>query len=111
MLDELKVKPGTQARIADRDPATTLGVDKKDGEKRVDGEVLTTYTGTLPGSLVDPIIPSADKAGTYQTAVGIDEHGRIATLRVTGSFFAHDGDVTYDLAFDDYDKSVTISAP
>jgi len=84
---------------------------KKDGEKRVDGEVLTTYTGTLPGSLVDPIIPSADKAGTYQTAVGIDEHGRIATLRVTGSFFAHDGDVTYDLAFDDYDKSVTISAP
>ena len=84
---------------------------KKDGEKRVGGEVLTTYTGTLPGTLVDPIIPSADKAGTYQTAVGIDQAGRIATLRVTGSFFAHDGDVTYDLAFDDYDKSVTISAP
>ena len=36
MLDELKVKPGTQARIADRDPATTLGVDKKDGEKRLE---------------------------------------------------------------------------
>jgi len=84
---------------------------KKDGEKRVGDEVLTTYTGTLPGSLVDPIIPSADKAGTYRTAVGIDEDGRIATLRVTGSFFAHDGDVTYDLAFDDYDKSATISAP
>ncbi len=36
MLDELKVKPGAKARIADRDPATTLGIDKKDGEKRLE---------------------------------------------------------------------------
>jgi PPK2 family polyphosphate:nucleotide phosphotransferase len=35
VLDELRVKPGTKAGIADRDPATTLGVDKKDGEKRL----------------------------------------------------------------------------
>lgn len=81
------------------------------GEKRQGRLVVTTYAGTLPGSLVAPIIPSADDAGTYRTVVGIDEDGRIATLQVTGDFFEGSGEVTYDLAFDEYDKSVTISAP
>ena len=35
MLDGLRVRPGTHARIAQRDPGDTLGVDKKDGEKRL----------------------------------------------------------------------------
>jgi PPK2 family polyphosphate:nucleotide phosphotransferase len=35
VLDELKVKPGARARIADRDPGRTFGIDKKDGEKRL----------------------------------------------------------------------------
>jgi lipoprotein LprG len=84
---------------------------KQDGQKRDGDQVLTTYTGTLTGDLVQPIIPSADDAGSYRTTVGIDESGRIITLRVTGDFFAHDGDVTYDLVFDDYDKDVEITAP
>jgi len=84
---------------------------KKDGEKREGDQVLTTYTGTLPGDLVEPIIPSADKSGTYRTVIGIDQDGRIITLKVSGDFFAHDGDVTYDLRFSDYGKSVKISAP
>lgn len=73
--------------------------------------VLTTYSGTLSGDLVQPIIPSAAADGTFDTVIGIDEDGRIATLKVTGDFFAGDGDVTYDLVFDDYDKNVTVSAP
>ncbi|RNL64882.1 LppX_LprAFG lipoprotein [Nocardioides marmoriginsengisoli] len=84
---------------------------KKTGEKRDGKLVVTTYAGTLPGALVAPIIPSADAAGTYRTVVGIDDDGRIATLAVTGDFFSGGGDVTYDLAFDDYGKNVTISAP
>ena len=35
MLDELRVKPCTNARIAGREPADTFGVDKKDGENRL----------------------------------------------------------------------------
>lgn len=35
MLDELRVDPGTRARIAERDTADRLGVDKDDGEKRL----------------------------------------------------------------------------
>lgn len=84
---------------------------KKDGQKRDGDQVLTMYTGTLTGDLVQPIIPSADKARSYATTVGIDQSGRISTLRITGNFFAHDGDVTYDVAFTDYGKSVKISAP
>jgi lipoprotein LprG len=74
-------------------------------------EVLTTYTGSLPGSVVDPIIPSADPEGTYQVVVGIDDEDRITTLQVTGDFFSGGGDETYDLTFDDYGKPVTITAP
>jgi lipoprotein LprG len=84
---------------------------KKTGQKRDGNVVLTTYAGTLSGDLVEPIIPSADKARTYKTSVGIDDQGRIVTLQVTGDFFAHDGDVTYDLTLDDYDKNVQIKAP
>jgi PPK2 family polyphosphate:nucleotide phosphotransferase len=35
MLDGLKVKPGTEARIHERDPDDKLGVDKDEGEKRL----------------------------------------------------------------------------
>jgi lipoprotein LprG len=84
---------------------------KESGKKRDGDQVLTTYTGTLTGDLVKPIIPSADKSRSYVTTVGIDQDGRIITLRITGGFFAHDGDVTYDVTFADYGKSVKISAP
>jgi lipoprotein LprG len=84
---------------------------ERSGQKRDGSRVLTTYTGTLSGDLVAPIIPSADDSRTYRTAVGIDDGGRIVTLEVTGDFFSHDGDVTYDLVFDQYDKNVTVKAP
>lgn len=84
---------------------------KKGGDKRDGSQVLTTYSGTLTGDYVEPIIPSADKSRNYATTVGIDQDGRLVTLRITGGFFAHDGDVTYDVAFADYGKSVKITAP
>lgn len=84
---------------------------KETGKKRDGKLVVTTYAGTLTGDLVTPIIPSASATGSYDTVVGIDEDGRIATLKVTGDFFSGSGDVTYDLTFDSYGKNVTISAP
>ena len=81
------------------------------GEERVGKQVVTRYSGTLSGSYVAPIIPSADDASTYDTVVGLDEDNRMVTLEVTGEFFTGGGDETYTIAFDDYDKSVKISAP
>ena len=84
---------------------------KQTGQKRDGKVVVTTYTGTLAGSLVAPIIPSADESGSYKTVVGIDGDGRITTLSVTGDFFSGSGDVTYDLTFYDYGKNVTVKKP
>jgi lipoprotein LprG len=81
------------------------------GEERVGKQVVSQYSGTLSGSYVAPIIPSADDSSTYDTVVGLDEDNRMVTLKVTGEFFEGGGDETYTIAFDDYDKSVKISAP
>jgi lipoprotein LprG len=81
------------------------------GRKRDGKLVVTTYTGTLSGDLVAPIIPSASASDSYRTVVGIDQDSQIATLSVTGDFFSGSGDVTYDLSFDDYGKNVTIKKP
>lgn len=81
------------------------------GQKRDGDQVLTTYTGTLSGSFVQPVIPSADAEGSYAAVVGIDADGRLVTLSVTGDFFAADGEVTYDLQFEGYGENVVIEAP
>jgi lipoprotein LprG len=86
------------------------GVEES-GKEREGKQVVTRYSGTLAGSLVAPIIPSADDDGRYDAVVGIDEDDRIVTLDVTGEFFSGGGDETYSLTFDDYDKSVKITAP
>jgi lipoprotein LprG len=84
----------------------------KKGKQTRDGDqILTTYTGTLPGDAVKQIIPSADSGSTYQTEVGIDDKGYATKVSITGPFFADGKDVTYDVAFSKYDEGVKISAP
>lgn len=86
--------------------------DPKKGEKTRDGgQIVTTYTGTLPGAKVATIIPSAKKASDYETAVGIDDSGRVATVEITGAFFSGMGDVTYDMRISSYGEDVKITAP
>lgn len=94
-------------------PGLLLQLDhpRETGRKRDGTLVLTTYSGTVPGSRVTPIIPSADARGTYGTVVGIDPQGRLATLAVTGHFFSGRKSTTYDLTFDSYDRPVRIKAP
>ncbi len=84
---------------------------KKGKETRSGDQILTTYTGTLPGSAVKKIIPSADAGKDYETEVGVDEEGYATTVKVTGAFFSGSDDVTYDVKFTDYDKGVKITAP
>lgn len=86
--------------------------DVQQGGRSRDGKkILTTYRGTLTGTLVKPIIPSASASGSYATEVGIDQDGYISTIEVTGEFFSGGGDETYRLALDDYDRAVTIKKP
>jgi lipoprotein LprG len=84
----------------------------KKGKQTRDGDqILTAYTGTLPGDAVKQIIPSADSGSTYKTSVGVDDKGYAAKVSITGPFFADGKDVTYDVGFSKYDKGVKISAP
>lgn len=90
---------------------TQLDGLKKKGQTRSADMILTTYTGTLPGSAVKQVIPSAVSKETYATSVGVDEPGFARTVKVTGPFFSGSDDVTYDVLLDSYDKGVTITAP
>lgn len=84
---------------------------KKGEEKRSGDKILTTYTGTLPGTAVEKIIPSAVAEETYETRIGVDEDGFASTVKVTGPFFSGNDDVTYDVKLSEYDKGVKITAP
>ena len=84
---------------------------KKGKQTRSGDQILTSYSGTLPGAAVKEIIPSANARQTYATTVGVDSSGYARTVKITGSFFSGSGDVTYDVKFSGYDQGVTITAP
>ena len=84
---------------------------KKGKETRSGDQILTTYSGELPGATVKKVIPSAEARQTYDIRVGVDEKGYARTVKVTGAFFNGSDDVTYDVKFTDYDKGVKITAP
>lgn len=90
---------------------TQLKSPKRTGTARAGSKVVTTYAGTLDGSAVKEIIPSAGTGKSYATTANVDSSGRVTTVRITGAFFSAKGDVTYDLAFDDYGRDVKISLP
>ena len=76
-------RPGRPPRR--RDGVTQILVQTKslkDGDKSRDGsDVLTTITGTLPGSVVRTIIPSADATATFAVTTGSPTTTSCATPR------------------------------
>lgn len=91
-------------------PATT-GLKEGDSVRGGAGnaEILTEYTGTVPGKIVANVIPSAsgDFAATY--AISADGELREATL--TGVFYPDSTSMTYTIGFDDYGTEKSITAP
>jgi PPK2 family polyphosphate:nucleotide phosphotransferase len=74
VLDELRVTPGTKARIAERDPGDKLGVDKDDGENRL-------------GTLVERIdelqyrLYAEDRRSVLLVLQGLDAAGKDGVVR------------------------------
>lgn len=84
--------------------------DVKKGDQTRDGDkVLTNYTGTLPGSAVADVIPSATAKADFDATFSIDDDGYLAVAEVTGPFYGDAGDVDYTIKLDDYgtDKDIT----
>ncbi len=86
------------------------GVEK--GEQTRDGDkVLTTYSGTLPGSAVAEVIPSAAAKADFDATFSIDDDGYLDTAEIVGPFYGDAGDVDYTIALDDYGTEKDISRP
>lgn len=101
---------GSDAGFSSLLPATTgleQGEQVRGGENN--DEVLTSYTGQVPGEVVANIVPSA--SGDFDAAYTISEDGELREARLTGVFYAGDGEMTYTMTFADYGTEKDITAP
>lgn len=91
-------------------PATE---DVKEGEQERGGadndEILTTYTGTVPGNVVANVIPSA--SGDFEATYTITDDNELREVVLTGVFYPDTDPMTYTIGFDEYGTDKDISAP
>lgn len=71
-------------------------------------QILRTITGTVPGSAVEAVIPSAE--GDFDVSYGFED-GELRTVELTGEFYPDSDEMTYSLTFDDYGSEPDITAP
>ena len=106
------------------DPATLLKADggiteiltktdglAEDGQSRDGKDVLTSIKGTLPGTVVQTIIPSAAADQTFTVVYRLDDDDNLRDATLTGQFYAPAAKVTYTVALETSDTPVTIEAP
>ncbi|GAA1911125.1 hypothetical protein GCM10009737_10700 [Nocardioides lentus] len=107
------------------DPATLLDTetgfssilplteDVEEGESVRGGEdnseVLTEYTGTVPGEAVTFLIPSTE--GDVDAVYTVDDEQRLRRAELTGVFYPDTEAITYVVTFDDYGLETEVTAP
>ncbi len=84
----------------------------KEGDKSRDGkEVLTTITGSIPGSVVRAILPSADTTASFPVTYRLTEDNELRDASISGPFYPGAAEVTYDLAVTTSTEPVSITLP
>ena len=84
----------------------------EEGEQVRSGEdVLSGYTGTVPGRVVAGVIPSASPDSDFEAAFTVDAEDRLREAVLTGPFYPDTEDVTYTITFDDYGTTADIRLP
>ncbi|CAM3595297.1 LppX_LprAFG lipoprotein [Nocardioides zeicaulis] len=73
-------------------------------------EVLTTYSGTVPGDAMDAVIPSAS-GDSFDAEWQVTDDGELRKATLTGVFYPHTDPMTYTVDFADYGTTKDISAP
>lgn len=73
-------------------------------------EVLTTYSGTVPGDAMDAIIPSSS-GDTFDVEWQVTEDGELRNAVLTGAFYPNAEEMTYTVDFSDYGTEKDITAP
>lgn len=72
-------------------------------------EVLTEYSGVVPGEAVASLIPSA--SGDFDVTYEITEDAELRRAVITGAFYQGADELTYTLTLDDYGLEQEITAP
>ena len=73
-------------------------------------EVLTTYSGTVPGDAMDAVIPSSS-GDSFDVEWQVSDDGELRTAKLTGVFYPHTDPITYTVEFADYGAEKEITAP
>ena len=72
-------------------------------------EVLDTYTGSVPASAVQKLIPTA--TGTFDATYSLTSAGELRAATLTGTFQSGQPSMTYALSLTDYGATKDITAP
>jgi lipoprotein LprG len=115
-IDPASLKAPDPAGLLDPDSGLTSILasteDLKTGDQSRDGrDVLTSVTGTLPGSVVADIIPSASRQGTFTVTYRLTDEDELRDAKMTGPFYGEGSKVTYTVKLATSDEPVTITAP
>ena len=92
-------------------PATTdvtAGESVRGGENNE--EVLTTYTGTIPGDAMKKVIPSA-AGDSFEATYEISDDDELREATFVGVFYPDSDEMTYTVTFDDYGTEQEIIKP
>ena len=73
-------------------------------------EILTTYTGTVPGDAMDAVIPSA-AGDSFDVEWQVSDDGELRKATLTGVFYPQTDPMSYTVTFDDYGTEKQITAP
>ncbi len=89
----------------------TAGVEEgesvRGGENNA--EVLTEYTGTVPGDVVGNVIPSA--SGDFDATHTVTAEGQLRSTVLTGVFYPGTEPMTYTIDLTEYGSTPEITAP
>ncbi len=92
----------------------TSATDLEEGDSERGGpdnkEVLTTYTGTVPGDAVTQILPCAP-GEEFDAKFTLNADGYLRAAAMTGEFFGGGGTITYTIDVSAYDVEKNITAP
>lgn len=83
---------------------------KKTGETREGSLVLHKIVGTVPGTVMATLIPTASEENDFDVTFRVTDKGHLHDLTMTGPFYAT-STTTYRLTIEALDTTVEISAP
>jgi lipoprotein LprG len=90
----------------------TAAEDLEAGKQVRDGDqVLSEIVGTVPGSAVRAVIPSASQDADFDATFTLDDADRVTRVVLTGPFYPDADDVTYTVDLEKYGVEKDIRAP